>query len=220
MFFIKTDIAKDNADALYKTFHQHMREMSWESCFALFQKAWSGNSVPHIDLARELFVYLASFGMLRNSPLLDVHYSAFEVSCSGKRPLIEVLMDPKFALLRAPAPINVANVPLVMELAAELEYSLSGAYLVCGHDERPTSTMVTKIILGTFGATPAYDTRVKASLKTYGGIQNFGENSLRELYGYYAKHSVDLDPWRKSHTLIKAPSLVYPEMRFLDMALW
>ena len=78
-----------------------------------------------------------------------------------------------------------------------------------------SDTLVTKVLLGTLGCTPAYDRYFVATAKTLGIVTRFSEKSIRQLAAYYRQ---ELEPLnlRKEY----APGKIYPQMKFLDMAFW
>ena len=81
-----------------------------------------------------------------------------------------------------------------------------------------STTLITKILMGTLGCVPAYDRYyidgVKALKITTG---NYNKESLLRLVDFYEKN-------RKSFEVAKINmnvyGLPYPQMKLLDMALW
>jgi hypothetical protein len=57
----------------------------------------------------------------------------------------------------------------------------------------PTRTLTTKIMLGVFGGTPAFDSRVVAGLRKTGLTGRFGLRALRDIGRFYVDHREIID---------------------------
>jgi len=83
--------------------------------------------------------------------------------------------------------------------------------------------LITKILMGTLGCTPAYDQYFVQTLKAFGLRHRMDlAKSVLELAGFYLGHKTTFDEARKG-MLIKCDgdkTLPYPEMKFLDMMFW
>ena len=81
-----------------------------------------------------------------------------------------------------------------------------------------SSTLTTKILMGTFGCVPAYDRYfiegVKDQKVTTG---NYNLKSLLKLVDFYESNKEKLEKTRKSLTVYSLP---YPQMKLLDMGFW
>jgi hypothetical protein len=73
--------------------------------------------------------------------------------------------------------------------------------------------LVTKIILGTLGCTPAYDRFFIQGLKIQ-GLKNysFNKKSYREIIGFYLNHSDEIDTLSKQYN--------QPIMKIIDIYFW
>ena len=101
-------------------------------------------------------------------------------------------------------------IPLTMEFAKEIHKSYKRG--------SQGDTFVTKIMLGIFGCTPAYDRYFKDAAKTFSVCgTSFNENSLRSLWHYYNEHSQALESLR-SELVIEG--INYTPMKLMDMCLF
>lgn len=180
---------------------KHTRFRSWEHCYRGFQQNRS-----HADktdfLCLHLACYLASWGMLRNSFLLDYDYLVH-------KPLVNELTTEKFTPLFNTRQ-TMETVPLTLEASKVIAKAYSGNH--------PTETLISKILLGVFGAAPAYDKYFKDAARKYkvcSGI--WGEKSLVELWRYYKQHQ---DVFEKLRHDISPEGFLYTPMKLMDMCLW
>jgi hypothetical protein len=60
----------------------------------------------------------------------------------------------------------------------------------------PTRTLATKIMLGTFGSVPAFDSRVVRGLRRTGRTGKFGVRALRDIGRFYTDHHEVIDRYR------------------------
>ena len=81
-----------------------------------------------------------------------------------------------------------------------------------------SSTLITKILMGTLGCVPAYDRYfiegVKDQKITTG---NYNIYSLLKLVDFYENNRIKLEEVRNSLTVYSLP---YPQMKLLDMGFW
>lgn len=201
------------------------RYMSWEHCYEHFQETYSkviaGETVDKYEmdsLALWLAWYLASWGMYRGSSGLLNH--SYEVH----RKVIALLLDKRWASLNNIECRNWNDD--VWKLLEKLRMEIRGCY---DSDISVTDTLVTKIMLGTLGCTPAFDNLFVNSIsfnsekKEYlfkSHIRNYNKCSMKELCAFYNEilqhpmaHSL-----RKMKT--KTKNLPYPQMKILDMGFW
>ena len=78
--------------------------------------------------------------------------------------------------------------------------------------------LITKILLGTLGCVPAYDTFFGIGAE-YLGLEekSYNKNSLLELADIYEEHNDCLEEVRRG---FEGGGLVYPQMKLLDMGFW
>lgn len=179
---------------------ENTRYRSWEHCYKAFKaNRHDPNMVEFLCL--HLAWYLASWGMLRNSFLLNRDYFVH-------KPVVIALSDKKFDSLYQ-YDYTSETIPLVIEAANEIKD---------GYNCSVTDTLITKILLGIFGCTPAYDRYFKDGARKYKICSGtFNEDSLRSIWEYYCKYQDTLEKVRQ--TLV-VNDLLYPPMKLMDMCLW
>jgi len=214
--------AREAADAIEQfwgnTRKDNHRYQSWEHCYAVFSKAreQDPSSRDYELLCLHLAFYLASWGMYRGSSfLLQKDYL-----CHME--VVREILDSKYDRLQgldcSEESID-GSVDLLMNLKACIVKLYSAVKNTVDNErldkDSISDTLVTKVLLGTLGCTPAYDRYFVATAKTLGIVTRFSEKSIRQLAAYYRQ---ELEPLnlRKEY----APGKIYPQMKFLDMAFW
>lgn len=177
------------------------RYRSWDHCYKAFQKHWNEKDSKDL-LSLHLSWYLASWGMLRGSSFLlsydyKIHYK-----------VVEKLTNPYFESLFMDT-LN-PNLSLVME-ASNIINSGYG-------NNKPTDTLITKILLGVFGCTPAYDRYFRNSAVKYDVCKiKFTYESLKDIWEYYNDNLSTLEKIRNE---LSNKDLTYTPMKLMDMALF
>ena len=160
------------------------RYMSYDHCRKVFlEYRKDPNKYDLITL--NLYAYLASWGMLRNSFLMQKDYIF-------NKGVVEILCKEKYDSLLSYDPFIATEKDdkLIIELANEIRgFYLGKEYFTEGLNKNEvisnvSDTLVTKIILGTFACTVAYDTYVRKGLSIHNMHQNFCERSLHEIREY------------------------------------
>ena len=78
--------------------------------------------------------------------------------------------------------------------------------------------LITKILLGTLGCVPAYDTFFEKGARHLGiKEKNYNEDSLLELADSYEEHNDRLEEAQRG---MRVGDLTYPQMKLLDMGFW
>lgn len=195
----------------------HGRYMSWRHCYKVFSGNRNSMDEQTIDyLALHLAFYLASWGMYRGSSfLLQKDYKVHI-------PVVQIIQEKKYNSLLGISAEDLCkenNLALVEEIAARIRN--------CYFKEKPsfdgaannaTDTLVTKILLGTLGCVPAYDSYYKQSVKKYrvsGGI--FNRNSVYCIAKFY--HS-NLEKFEELRHKLSECDIEYPPMKLMDMCFW
>ena len=200
------------------TSDQNSRFKSWEYCYETFVNA-RNKKTPDIDyLSLHLAQYLASWGMYRNSFLLQkdykIHYEAVTIILNRNYDVLvgidcEKLKDEK-------------NIEILFGLSEKLtkhydiiRKSVEGKKL----DSKLSQVLITKILLGTLGCVPAYDEYFKKGIrKSKIASGTFSENSIKDLIKYYEENSSDIE---KASSKIRIDKrLKYPQMKVIDMMFW
>ncbi|MEI7961121.1 MAG: hypothetical protein WCI04_02185 [archaeon] len=202
------------------------RYKSWEHCHNFFLKIM-GNALTDkdLDLAQlHLAFYLASWGMYRGSSfILQKDYTIFKNT-------VEIILDKKYALLwniEKNLTEKSKMIDLFVELYGELDIEFkniresvkrhpdvnkSKRYL--NKIEKISSTLITKVILGTIGCIPAYDRYFIEGLKLENIQQKFNPNkSFSKMLEIYSANKKEID------TLCNQFAGYVP-MKILDMYFW
>ena len=184
----------------------HHRYLSWEYCHEAFRL----NRRPQIDatidyLCLHLAWYLASWGMLRNSFLMQKDYKIHA-------DVVRLIYQPEWNDLWDLSPEKLSQ-EYYADRIMKLSESITEAYVASGAGI-PTDTLLTKILLGTVGCVPAYDRYFKKALADTGAApQVFSAKSIRTLGNLYLDHEDEFEKFRK-HC---GSRIEYPAAKILDM---
>lgn len=196
------------------------RFRSWEHCYGQFKKARGASGKTDLDyLALHLAFYLASWGMFRaSSQLLQKDYRVHIPT------VIEVQRSKYYALKGLPFQMLLHKDAFVDTLI-ELRDKLHLIYKSCGVS--PTDTLITKVIMGVFGAVPAYDNYFIKGLKRCHAedsnrcpqkiCQTFNEKSIGQLAAFYSHNKIE---FTQAYRSINSNSRTYPHMKMVDMYFW
>jgi hypothetical protein len=189
----------------------HHRYRSWEHCYRFFRDVTPLGIAAQRELAAlHLGFYLASWGMYRGSTFLLQR--AYTVHLG----VVDCLSDARFATLwerEFGAETKDAElVPVIMDAAK----AISNAYAQFGE---PTETLVTKVLLGTFGCLPACDQYFIAGFRRAGlGYSYLNEKFINKALGFSLGNLAEL---RREQETIKGNSGAhYPLMKLVDMYFW
>lgn len=182
------------------------RYLSWEHCHTAFKKhrqKLNGDDVDYLCL--HLAWYLASWGMLRNSFLMQKDYKIHAN-------VVYLLYQPEWDELW-----DIDSSKLAQERYAthiiKLSNAITATYVNSGVG-RPTDTLLTKILLGTLGCTPAYDRYFRKALSlTRAAPQNFNIKSLTVLGKLYINHKNEFEAFRRHCS----ERIEYPVAKVIDM---
>lgn len=204
------------------------RYKSWEHCFLFFEnevykKDITEKTLDHASL--HLAFYLASWGMMRGSTFLlqsdyKVHKDLIE------RVLLNPIYEPlwNFNFLN-PSKAEIDNyLSLLFDKTSGIIYQVTNAYTYNSQGEigKPTDTLITKILMGTLGCTPAYDryfmegiayvqNNSKEDIKF---VQRLSPDSLKALVEFVNRNKDELC------FLNKKLDMEYPIMKLIDMYFW
>ena len=177
----------------------YTRYNSWTLCFNAFKKN------RHIEgqeeyLCLQLAWYLASWGMLRNSGLMNYDYLVH-------MPFVLEIVKTKYDALYDESAHND-------ELIFDAVESIKDLY---PRSISKTDTFITKILMGVFGCTPAYDRYFVSTLKNskiaYERVSRQSLISLNALYDYY-------DEFEELRQRYISEGTYYTKMKMLDMCFW
>ena len=180
---LSDDLIKTLIDEFMKKRLVNKRDASYDFCYLYFQRH-KGHLADNMECScMHLWSYLASWGMLRNSPLL-------ELSPAALKPLI-FYFDSIYKSVVWSADVDTysthkLDILKVFAAIADILLTIMG--------KKPTITLVTKIMLGVFGCVPAID---KYFYKTfhvlYGGFGVFGQKELDNIEKFYQQHKAIID---------------------------
>ena len=194
------------------------RYSSWEHCYRKFQVAFAkvvsrgAKAVKNEErdcLSLWLAWYLASWGMYRgSSDLLKYNYKIH-------RGVIDLLLNDEWSEVNN---LKCSDYEKCDDKLDDLKKKVSESY---EKKIKPTDTLITKILLGTLGCSPAFDELFSKSVSFNSGerklikghVRTFTSHTMYELCDFY-KDNPKLDLWR----LRNAPD--YPQMKILDMGFW
>lgn len=194
------------------------RYRSWEHCYSHFIKARKSKEVDYDYLSLQLAFYLASWGMYRGSSFLlqkdyKVHIPVVEELLSEK---YDVLAGIEFVSFR-----EKSNQQLLLDINSFLEkYYDEIRKNVKGQELKNelSSTLITKILMGTLGCVPAYDRYFIAGIKDQKvATGNYNIRSIMKLVKFYEKNADRLEPIREK---MEVEGMTYPQMKLLDMGFW
>lgn len=207
---------------------RNSRYCSWAHCYKQFKNArHRKNTDKDIDfLSLNLAFYLASYGMYRGSSFLlkkdyKVHNDAVGI-------ILQEKYDSLFGI-ECERLLEKDNLFKFDSIYSELEDNYEKINQSVTDRKKVTTTLITKILLGTLGCTPAYDKYFKFGLsKTLDRISDSSkhplldckeaiEDSLSEIARYYMEYNNCLD---KICSVYSTQELYCPQMRVIDMGFW
>lgn len=189
------------------------RYTSFDYCFNYFQQFYEQDNINGLSAEQNiqnscmyLGFYLASWGMFRGSTFL------FQKSAKYFEKLILEFskFDRKYWGIDADN-YTEENIKLVLDIKKIIIHNLSH------NDKKASDTLVTKIILGVFGCTPALDDNFCKAFKTQ---KILNKNVMKIISSYYKKNRDELDRF-KINTLDfntrQETSRLYTKAKLIDM---
>ncbi len=201
-----------NIEAFPKSLKRESRDTSFDYCYNYFrqfaeQKANQLFEKENLETAcLQLGFYLASWGMMRNSGLRDLSFPGLE-------PVIRTI---------AHAPEEIWSIDLNSYTAEKIEVVCNVGKLIEEsfpfETQVPSSTLVTKTMLGVFGCVPAFDMYFG-----YGsGLHKLGETSLKKIKKFYDTNGKIIDKYHRNRNTIDSKSgdkteNLYSRAKIVDM---
>ena len=201
------------------------RYRSWEHCYLAFTKNRDERiSSEILDLlCLHLAFYLASWGMYRGSSfLLQKNYRIHTDA-------VRKLLSSEYRSLWGISCVEYLDIPRNIDKLFDLQRVLKDIYTpirISAYESinRPKPTqdisdvLITKILLGTLGCTPAYDRFFIKGLRDSGTLSSmFNRKGITNLSRYYVENNDLFEKWREE---VSSHGLEYPQMKVLDMCFW
>jgi hypothetical protein len=196
---------------------EHDRDRSWEHCYRYFKlHSPEKLAADRSHAALQLGFYLASWGMYRGSCFL------LKYAYTAHLGVIEQLAAPEFTSLwqhefgptedgRKLIPVILASVTAIREAYRPFAPN--------SEDRQASDTLVTKILLGTFGCFPACDRYFIDGTKSVGLKGRYVNSKLIEdLLAFCSEHLAEFQTERAA--LEKASGFRFPLMKVVDMYFW
>ena len=213
---------------------QSSRGRSWDRCYSFFQE-YHGSNQKQRETAKELVClhlgfYLASWGMFRGSgTLIQKDYTIYEqVANLILQHEYEALWEPKFFrdLLTSDNRIrhDSQEISLIFKLKKQIEDYINSLTVIKNRFEdvekaHATDTIISKILMGTIGCTPAYDTNFRKGLSAC-EIYRCGSltaTSFARLLNICRVKGI----WPKlQERPVEYYGVVYPVLRVVDLYFW
>ncbi len=219
-----SDISIKQVIACGTVFLNDMEEItryhSWEHCYKKFQEAHLKRNNEEIDeLCLNLAFYLASWGMYRGSSfLLCFDYKIHEEAVK------EILKKEYNDLWEFNISDN--NIQKIKDLEANLKKIYASYREKSKKFRNPeveievkkevSDTLITKILLGTIGCTPAFDKYFKLALKKC--KKDAKIDDLQYLITYYQLNKSEFEKLRQK--ISEKRKVEYPPMKVIDMCFW
>lgn len=193
---------------------KHHRYKSWENCSSHFRikQQKKDNIISDLD-SLHLGFYLASWGMYRGSGFL------LQNSHEIHNPVLKLIFNEKFNPLWSFKLDNVSEDWL--DLLFSLKEEIKEAYRQATNpDQKVSDTLITKILLGVVGITPAYDRYFIEGCKMnkLNYCPSFTRKSYEEIIKFYLDNYQEFE---KARGIIQQRTkLEFPPMRLVDMYFW
>ena len=189
------------------------RYCSFDFCYNYFYSFYEKNKIREISNKEnmqmsclQLGFYLASWGMMRGSSFL------LQKSVKNFSNLIKFISDQDKTLWKIDVPNynKDKNVSILLKTKESIKE-------VLGKDNRPSDTLVTKIMLGVFGNVPAFDKYFKESMK----VNSLNKKSLSKIYDFYLDNKEVIDPCNFQtydfNTAKETKNIFYTKAKIIDM---
>lgn len=208
---INTDKIKDFYNLLETD--EHNRYDSWKHCYNTFSNINQDDDI----LALHLGFYLASWGMYRGSAALlqksyKVHLGAITIIRNFYHLRCDELNE-----------VSIVQKMDVLELNKQLfKHYNSFTYFDNKNvlkSRKPTDTLISKIILGTLGCSPAFDRYFNDGVKKHNfSFTAFSDKNFDELFDFVEKYKTEL--LKLQSELKSSQGLHYPLLKLVDIYFW
>jgi hypothetical protein len=195
----------------------HHRYRSWEHCYGFFrQNQRTGIAGQKEYAALHLGFYLASWGMYRGSTFLHKHTYTIHLG------VIDTLIAPRFSVLWeqeiGAGENDLDRIPLIIEAIDGVREAYR-PFAPSSESRQASDTLVTKVILGTFGCLPACDRFFIEGFKRTGHRYSRLNTKFIERILLFCKDN--LSELREGQARIeRIGKMRYPLMKLVDMYFW
>ncbi len=192
------------------------RYRSWEHCFGYFRRITpAGIGADRHHAALQLAFYLASWGMYRGSTF------ALQYDYTIHLDIVDCLAAPEFAPLWQREFGCTDDDMQLLPVIFDATKAIRRAYepFAKALDKQVSDTLVTKVLLGTFGCLPACDELFTAGFRHSGfGFSYLNKNFVKRVFEFCRQNCADL---QEGQARINQSSPVhYPLMKLVDMHFW
>ena len=191
------------------------RFKSWEHCFEYFSQPTK--QIDEKIACLHLSFYLASWGMYRGSSFILqkdylIHLEVVKIILEYKElqninfnniSLNSKELSDMFELIQKIVDWYPNNIKRIEERNKNINV---------------TDTLVTKIILGTLGYTPAYDRYFNDGLKEISINKKLSKNNFFKLIQFYQNNKIEFD--NAQNSILQKSGIKYPIMKLIDMYFW
>jgi hypothetical protein len=192
----------------------HHRYHSWDYC----RQAFSSVLLNEYN-SLQLGFYLASWGMYRGSSGLlqknhKIHEGPAKIYYSGRFDHLKCSSSLEITEIEIPAIVDLRDT--IKTYYREIQFKRANNEF---KSISATDTLMSKIILGTFGCVPAYDEFLIRGLKENGiKKRKFDDLGLKEVFYFYRQNQKEIET--NSVLIQKRTGRHYPIMKIIDMYFW
>ena len=214
------DLILESSVKFYDTLKkdENGRYRSWEHCYSNFINARDNKNAELDYLSLQLAFYLASWGMYRGSSFLL--QKDYKIHIPVVKELLKVEYDPLAGIdcVELKREKNQRLLEKINAFLDEYDSNIRGEVKNIKVRNQLSSTLITKILMGTLGCVPAYDRYFISGIKKQKVASgNYNMKSIGQLVDFYESNIVELENIRKD---MKVNGMAYPQMKILDMAFW
>lgn len=202
------------------TADRNHRYRSWEHCYTYFRRHDSLRTEAELDIGSlHLAFYLASWGMYRgSSALLWKDYKIHDAA-------VLKLLESQYSNLWNFNPCEEKNDAEAIEQIIKLYHELKQIYreritAVNGKskEHEASEILITKILLGTVGCTPACDRFFIRGFRHESQYSTFGKKFLLRAFQFYRQQADEFSETQR--VVLQRGGINYPAMKLLDMYFW
>ena len=214
------DLILESSVKFYDTLKkdENGRYRSWEHCYSNFINARDNKNAELDYLSLQLAFYLASWGMYRGSSFLL--QKDYKIHIPVVKELLKEEYDPLAGIdcVELKREENQRLLENINSFLDEYYSNIRDEVKNIKVRNQLSSTLITKILMGTLGCVPAYDRYFISGIKKQKVASgNYNMKSIIQLVDFYEKNIVELENIRKD---MKVNGMAYPQMKILDMAFW